>query len=64
MGYHNCRFEIPSCPMLKGIQCVLGRPFAATLDAIASLIHIKLKYHNEHNKPITINLEYLGKKKI
>lgn len=31
---------------------LLGRPFSIMLDAVASLIHLKFKYHNVHDKPL------------
>lgn len=36
----------------------------ATLDIIASLVHFKMKYHNVHDEPITINVELTEAKGI
>lgn len=33
---------------------ILGRPFFAALDAVASTIHLKMKYHNDFGKPVII----------
>lgn len=43
---------------------ILGRPFIATLDIVASLIHVKLKYQNFHNDLVTISVDLLGAKRI
>lgn len=44
--------------------CILGRPFAITFGIVASLVHLKLKYHNVYNEPITKNTDLFGKKRI
>lgn len=36
-------------------NCILGWPFTAMLDVVASLIHLKLKYHNIQGESTTIN---------
>lgn len=39
----------------KGVyNCILGGTFSITLDTEASPFHIKLKYHNIHDDPVTI----------
>lgn len=42
----------------------MGSAFAAILDAIASLIHLKLKYHNFPREPTIINADLKGTKII
>lgn len=41
---------------------ILGRPFAAMLDVVASLVHLELKYHNLQGEPTTINTNLEGTK--
>lgn len=41
-------------PLRNVYNYILGRPFAGTLDTIAFLVHIKLKYHNVHKEIMTI----------
>lgn len=43
---------------------ILGRPFVATLDVVTSLLHLKLKFHNLHNEPITVDEDLIGAKRI
>lgn len=43
---------------------ILGHAFAVTLDAIASSVHLKLNYHNVHNKLVMINTDLFGAKRI
>lgn len=40
--------------MFKGI---LGRPFLARLDAVASLVHLKVTYHDEEGGPTVVSFE-------
>lgn len=35
-------------------NCILERPFTTTLGIVASLVHMKMKYHNIHDEPVTI----------
>lgn len=35
-------------------------PFLATLDAVASLVHLKLKYHDESRRAVVIETDLLG----
>lgn len=42
----------------------LGRPFATTMDVMASLVHIELKYHNVHDEKAKIGTEFLGSQRI
>lgn len=35
-------------------NCIMGRAFATTLDTVVSLVHIKMKYHNIHDKHLKI----------
>lgn len=34
-------------------HCIIGRSFAETLDVVASPIHLKMKYHNIYDEPVT-----------
>lgn len=43
---------------------ILGRPFAIVLDVVASLVHLKVKYHNLKGELVTINGDLEGAKKI
>lgn len=45
-------------------NCTLGRPFVAAIDTIASLFHVKLKFHNLHGESITINVDLVEAKRI
>lgn len=40
---------------MSAYNCILERPFSTTMGAIASLIHLKLKYYNVHDDAGTIN---------
>jgi hypothetical protein len=35
-------------------NCILGRPTLASLGAVPSMVHLKMKYNNEKNKVVTI----------
>lgn len=35
-------------------NCILGRPFLTPLDALASTIHLNMKYHNCFDEPTII----------
>lgn len=35
----------------------MGRPFAANLDTMASLIHLKMKYHNADDELVIVSSE-------
>lgn len=35
-------------------NCILGIPFSTNLDIMACLIHLKMKYHNLNDEPMTI----------
>lgn len=41
---------------LSAYNLIMGRPINVTLDAIDFPIHIKLKYHNVHDEPMTIGV--------
>lgn len=51
-------------PYRSVYNCILRRPFAEILDAIASPIHLKLKYHNMYDDPVTLNADLFGAKRI
>lgn len=43
-------------PYNNVLNWILGRPYAETLDVLASLVHLKLKYHNFHDDLVKINV--------
>lgn len=44
--------------MCKSIyNCIFDKPFTLTLDVVALLVHLKLKFHNLHDEPLTINAD-------
>lgn len=43
---------------------ILGRSFTTTLDALASLVHLKPKYHNINDELTMISANLYGEKKI
>lgn len=40
----------------------MGRPFTSTLDIVASLVHLNLKYHNVHDEPVKVSSNLYGEK--
>ena len=48
------------CKHESTYNCVFGRPTLATLDAVASTVHLKLKYHNEQGTIVTIHTDLSG----
>lgn len=58
----NSQFLVIHCKSVYNY--ILGRPFAVALDVVASLVHLKLFFHNLHGEPITINLNLKGAKRI
>lgn len=42
----------------------MGRSLLTILDNIVSLVHLKLKFHNIHGEPITIDAYIKGTKRI
>lgn len=51
-------------PCRSVYNCILERPFAVTLNFVASPIHLKLKYHNLQGDPITIKVDLEWEKRI
>lgn len=43
-------------------NCIIGKPFTSTLDTVASLIHLKLKFYNLHSESLIINVGLEGLK--
>jgi hypothetical protein len=41
-------------------DCIFGRPTLAELDTIAYTVHLKVKYHNEEGKIVTIHANLSG----
>lgn len=44
----NTHFIVIPCKSLY--NCILGRPFTSALDDVAIPVHLKLKYHNLHER--------------
>lgn len=44
-------------------NCILDRPFVTALDGVVSPIHLKLKFHNLHDEPVTINVDLVRAKR-
>lgn len=51
--------KVPFCflvvPCKSAFSGNLGKSFLATLDAVASSVHLKVTYHNDDGKPIVFN---------
>lgn len=43
---------------------IFGKSFLATLDVVAFLVHLKMKYHNDVSQPILIKLDMRGTRLI
>ncbi|MCH81098.1 hypothetical protein A2U01_0001877 [Trifolium medium] len=44
-------------------NCILGRLTLATLGAVPSTVHLKMKYHNDEDEVVTIEADMVGAKK-
>lgn len=44
-------------------KLIVGRPFTTSLDPMASLVHLKLKFHNLHGELVIVNANLEGAKK-
>ncbi|MCI55197.1 hypothetical protein A2U01_0076447, partial [Trifolium medium] len=42
---------------------ILGRPTLAALGAVPSMIHLKMKYHNDEDEVVTIEANMVGAKR-
>lgn len=51
-------------PRKSVYNCILDTVFVATLDALASPIHIKLKYNNVHDDSVIICADLYGERRI
>lgn len=58
----NLQFLVVPCKNIY--NCIIDIPFTVTLDAMASLPHLKLKYHSIHEKSITICAKLSREKRI
>lgn len=45
-------------------NCILGSPFGETLDGVTCSIHLKLKFYNLYNEPITVNVDLVRSKRV
>lgn len=64
-GRLNSKFRIIRHPLQEHLQLHFGKTLLiATLDVVASLMHLKLKYHNLTGEPITINSNLKGETRI
>lgn len=43
---------------------IISRPFTVTLDAMESLVHLKLNYRNVHDETVMISTNLFGVKRI
>lgn len=50
----DIQFLIVPCKSVY--NCILGRPFAATLDILVSPVHLKSKYHNVSGEAVCTDL--------
>lgn len=51
----NSQFLVVPC--MSVYNCILGRPIASTLDIVASLVHLKLEYHNLQGESTAISAD-------
>lgn len=51
-------------PCKRVYNCIVGRPFAITLDIVVSPVHLKMKYNNIHDELVMINIDLYGGKRI
>lgn len=58
----DSKFLVIPCKNINNF--IFGRPFVINLDVVVSSVHLKLKYSNVHDKPITINNSLSREKKI
>ena len=56
MTVHTCFFVIPR---ENAYNTILGRSFLTALDAVASPVHFKLKYHDKFDRSVVIKKKYL-----
>lgn len=47
----NMHFSMVLCKNLYNFT--LGKPFFAVIDLVALIVHLKIKYHNIYDEPIT-----------
>lgn len=45
-------------------HCILDRSFLATLDTVASLVILNLKYHDDSDRSVIIKVNLLGVRRI
>lgn len=57
MNVRNISLQFLVVPCNNVYNFILGRPFASALDVVASLVDLKLKFHNLHGKPVTVNID-------
>lgn len=55
-------FMVISCESVS--NCIIGRPFLATLDVVTSSIHLKMKYHISGDKTIIIFVDMCSARRI
>lgn len=54
----NLKFLVVS--FISLFNCILGRSITITLDVVDSPIHLKLKYHNVNDEPVTMCAKLYG----
>jgi len=45
-------------------NCVFGRPTLTTLDVVASMVRLKMKYHSEEGEIMTIHADLSGVQRL
>lgn len=56
--------QIPVVTYKSVYNCIMGRPFIGRLHAMASQVHLKLKYQYVCDKLVTINIDLSREKRI
>lgn len=51
-------------PCKSSYNCIFDRPFIVALDVVASMVHLKLKFHDLQGDAVTINADFEGAKRI
>lgn len=54
----DIQLMVVSCKTIY--NCILGRSSIVVLDTLASIIQLKMKYHNVHDKAVTICVDLEG----
>lgn len=60
MDEHTVETPFLVVPVVSVYTCILGRPTLAALDAVTSMVHLKMKYHNKNGDVTTIYADLKG----